>query len=309
MIGEKLGCHTSLGVSNVSFGLPDRDSVNSVFFAQALENGLSAAIMNPDSLTMRSVWYTHLVLRGLDENCGAYLEFAEFRSRQTPVVASAGTSSAAASISMEGSDLQRAVSKGLGDRAAQLTVELLKTQKPLDIVQDEIIPALDAVGRGFEQKTVYLPQLLMSAEAAKAAFGEIKKQMEQLPHGGTVSKMKIVLATVHGDIHDIGKNIVRLLLENYGYTVIDLGRDVPPERVVEEVVRQQAPVLGLSALMTTTVPAMQETIRQIREKAPWCKVVVGGAVLTQEYADMIGADRYCKDAMEAVRYAESLALE
>lgn len=309
MIGEELGCHTSLGVSNVSFGLPDRDSVNSVFFAQALENGLSAAIMNPDSLTMRNVWHTHLVLHGLDENCGEYLAFSEYRSHQTPTVVSTGVSPVSNSEPVEGSDLQRAVSKGLGERAAQLTVELLKTEKPLDIVQNEIIPALDAVGRGFEQKTVYLPQLLMSAEAAKAAFGEIKKQMEQCAQGGSTSGIKIVIATVHGDIHDIGKNIVRLLLENYGYTVIDLGRDVPAERVVEEVICQRAPVLGLSALMTTTVPAMQETIRQIREKAPWCKVVVGGAVLTQEYADMIGADRYCKDAMEAVRYVGSLVLE
>ncbi len=304
MIGEELGCRTSLGVSNVSFGLPDRDAVNSTFFAQALENGLSAAIMNPDSLSMRSVWHTHCVLHGLDENCAEYIAFSEANPQQSVNVAA--SVDPAKKEAESGSELQRAIAKGLGERAAQLTVELLKNENPLDVVQNEIIPALDAVGRGFEQKTVYLPQLLMSAEAAKAAFGEIKKQMEQTASAGSSSqKMTVVLATVHGDIHDIGKNIVRLLLENYGFGVVDLGRDVPAERIVDEVIRSHASLVGLSALMTTTVPAMEDTIRLVREKAPWCKVAVGGAVLTQEYADMIGADRYCKDAMEAVRYAES----
>ncbi len=305
LIQEKLGCHTSLGVSNVSFGLPNRDAVNSTFFAQAMENGLSAAIMNPDSDAMRMAWYTHCVLHGLDENCADYLAFSQTCVAQTPVAA-ANQASEKRTETEYGSELQKAIAKGLGDRAAMLTAMLLETREPLEIVQGEIIPALDVVGKGFESKTVYLPQLLMSAEASRAAFGEIKKFMEKNPQKGDSSRIKIVLATVHGDIHDIGKNIVRLLLENYGFEVTDLGKDVPANVIVEEVVRQHAPMVGLSALMTTTVPAMEETVRLIHESAPWCKVVVGGAVLTKEYADMIGADHYCKDAMEAVRFAESL---
>lgn len=305
LITEKLGCHTSLGVSNVSFGLPNRDAVNSTFFAQAMENGLSAAIMNPDSDAMRMAWYTHCVLHGLDENCADYLAFSQTCVQQTPVVAV--NQPIGKSTDQDcGSELQKAIAKGLGERAASLTSALLETRDPLEIVQSEIIPALDAVGKGFEEKTVYLPQLLMSAEAARAAFGEIKRCMEKNPQKSESARLKIVLATVHGDIHDIGKNIVRLLLENYGFEVTDLGKDVPAEVILDEVLAQHAQMAGLSALMTTTVPAMEETVRLIHEKAPWCKVVVGGAVLTQEYADMIGADHYCKDAMEAVRFAESL---
>ena len=189
------------------------------------------------------------------------------------------------------------------EQAAQLTAKLLESAAPLSIVQEEIIPALNIVGTGFENKTVYLPQLLMSAEAAKSAFEQIKLQM---PAEKATDKCAFVIATVKGDIHDIGKNIVKLLLENYGFAVTDLGRDVPPETVVESVVALHAPLAGLSALMTTTVPAMEETILQLREKAPWCKIVVGGAVLNQEYADAIGADKYAKDAMETVRYAEEI---
>ena len=192
--------------------------------------------------------------------------------------------------------------KGLKEQAANLTIELLETQKPLDIVNEHIIPALDIVGKGFEKKIMYLPQLLMSAEASQYAFEQIKKKMAQSKEE-TVSRGKFVIATVHGDIHDIGKNIVKLLLENYGFDVYDLGKDVPPEKVVDMVVLQKAPYVGLSALMTTTVPAMEETIKQLREHAPWAKVIVGGAVLTQEYADSIGADYYAKDAMATVRYA------
>ena len=183
-----------------------------------------------------------------------------------------------------------------------MTRKLLETVEPLDIVNEQIIPALDIVGKGFENKTMYLPQLLMSAEASQYAFEQIKIKMAE-NSSGQVSRGKFVIATVHGDIHDIGKNIVKLILENYGFTVFDLGKDVPPEVVVDCVVRENAPLVGLSALMTTTVPAMEETIKQLREKAPWAKVVVGGAVLTQEYADSIGADYYAKDAMATVRYA------
>ncbi|MGM9597795.1 MAG: homocysteine S-methyltransferase family protein [Eubacteriales bacterium] len=297
-----LGCHTSLGVSNVSFGLPCRDAVNSVFFAMALENGLSAAIMNPYSADMMKTYYTYNALSGLDENCAAYIGASDSFS----AVPSPGTAATAAARTAEdfASELQRAVVKGLRDRAADITRELLVSVPPLDIVNNEIIPALNIAGTGFENKTVYLPQLLMSAEAAKSAFEVIKTHVSG--SGKTAGKGVFVIATVHGDIHDIGKNIVKLLLENYGFDVVDLGKDVPPETVAEAVVRLHAPLAGLSALMTTTVPAMEETIKLLREKAPWCRTVVGGAVLTHEYADKIGADKYAKDAMETVRYAESV---
>lgn len=303
-IRNKLGCHTSLGVSNVSFGLPNRDAINGIFFALALENGLSAAIMNPYSGDMMKTYYTYKALKGLDDNCMEYIDAAGSFASAAPTAAVP-----AAKLSEEySSDLQYAVVKGLKEKAAEATKVLLSTVPPLDIVSGEIIPALDIVGKGFEEKTVYLPQLLMSAEAAKGAFEEIKSFMVR--EGAKSSdKGTFVIATVQGDIHDIGKNIVKLLLENYGFHVVDLGRDVPPETVAETVVTLQAPMAGLSALMTTTVPAMEETIRQLRKKAPWCKVVVGGAVLTQEYADKIGADKYAKDAMETVRYAEAVMAE
>ncbi len=292
-IKTELGCHTSLGVSNVSFGLPVRDAVNSTFFALALENGLSAAIMNPYSASMMQVYYAYRALKGMDPNCEGYIAASE----QFAVV-SAAASTAIGTTEEGRSALQRAITKGLKDEAAAITAQLLLTVQPLDIVNGEIIPALDAVGKGFEQKTVYLPQLLMSAEAAQSAFEKIKAAMPQKTGGATV-----VLATVKGDIHDIGKNIVKLLLENYGFTVRDLGRDVSPETVVQAVSEYRAPLVGLSALMTTTVPAMEETIAALREQTPWCKVMVGGAVLTADYAERIGAHFYAKDAMEGVRYA------
>lgn len=297
-IRETLGCHTSLGVSNVSFGLPNRDAVNSVFFAMALENGLSAAIMNPFAADMRKTYYAYRALKGFDENCRDYMEAsASFATVAAPV-------SQADTPATDGSPLQYAVVKGMKEKAAQLTRTLLGTVSPLAIVSDEIIPALNAVGRGFEQKTVYLPQLLMSAEAAKSAFEVIKSVITN--EESTAEKGPFVLATVHGDIHDIGKNIVKLLLENYGFAVIDLGKDVTPETVADAVVAHRAPLAGLSALMTTTVPAMEETVRLLKQRAPWCKTIVGGAVLTKEYANRIGADHYGKDAMECVRYAEQV---
>jgi len=299
-IKNELGCHTSLGVSNVSFGLPNRDAVNGVFFALALENGLSAAIMNPYSADMMKTYYTYRALKGLDENCTDYIAAAD----SFAAAVSAAPAAAEKTAEEFGSELQRAVVKGFKEKAGELTKGLLETVPPLEIVNNEIIPALNTVGEGFEKKTVYLPQLLMSAEAAKSAFEVIKSFMAD--GDKTTTKGVFVIATVHGDIHDIGKNIVKLLLENYGFDVVDLGKDVPPEKITEKVVELHAPLAGLSALMTTTVPAMEETIKQLREKAPWCKVVVGGAVLTQEYADKIGADKYAKDAMECVRYAETI---
>lgn len=300
IIRNKLGCHTSLGVSNVSFGLPSRDLINGTFFALTLGRGLSAAIMNPYSDEMMKTYFSYLALSGLDDNCGNFISFAETLPTVVSTVAGAVRNNESV---MEKSELQNAVIKGLKERAAQLTTELLQTSAPLDIVQKEIIPALNTVGEGFEKNTIFLPQLLMSAEAAKSAFEQIKSTVKG---ERTADKCALVIATVKGDIHDIGKNIVKLLLENYGFAVTDLGKDVEPQAIVNEVLKQNAPIVGLSALMTTTVPAMEETIKLLREKAPACKVVVGGAVLTQEYADSIGADKYAKDAMETVRFAEEI---
>lgn len=290
-ITDELHCHTSLGVSNISFGLPSRELVNAAFFTAAMENGLSAAIMNPYSDRMLDAYYSFNVIRGLDENC---MDFINYASNQ-----------AAPQKKAEQSDttLHEAIEKGLREKAGEITSNMLAETEPLDIVNLHIIPALDAVGKGFEEKRIFLPQLLMSAESAKASFEVIKSRMTS---DNSVKKSIVVLATVYGDIHDIGKNIVKLLLENYGYNVIDLGKNVPPQDVLDAVTKHHAPLVGLSALMTTTVPAMEETVRLIKEKAPWCKTVVGGAVLTQEYADKIGADKYSADAMETVRYAEEV---
>ena len=291
-ITEQLGCNTSLGVSNVSFGLPSRDLVNAAFFTTAMENGLSAAIMNPYSERMMEAYYSFNVVKGLDENC---MDFINFASRQEVQPTAKQESSLT---------LKEAIEKGLKEKASEITTAMLGKSAPLDIVNAHVIPALDNVGKRFEEKKLFLPQLLMSAEAAKASFEVIKATMSA--DGSSVKKGSIVIATVHGDIHDIGKNIVKLLLENYGYNVIDLGKNVPPETVLRAVTDNHAPLVGLSALMTTTVPAMEETVKLIKENAPWCKTVVGGAVLTQDYADKIGADKYAADAMETVRYAESV---
>lgn len=298
VIKEELGCHTSLGVSNVSFGLPVRDAVNGVFFALALENGLSAAIMNPYSADMMKTYYAYRALKDMDENCADYIEAsAEF------VQAIAPTQVVQKTKEEYKTELQSAIIKGFKEKSTEITQELLKSTEPLEIVQNEIIPALNIVGKGFEEKTVYLPQLLMSAEAAKGAFEKIKVAM---PQKASENRGTVIIATVYGDIHDIGKNIVKLLLENYGFSVVDLGKDVPPQEIVEKAAELDAPLVGLSALMTTTVPAMEETIKLLKERVPRCKTVVGGAVLTQEYADKIGADKYARDAMEAVRYAEEV---
>ncbi|MBE6806634.1 MAG: homocysteine methyltransferase [Ruminococcaceae bacterium] len=297
-IRNKLHRHTSLGVSNVSFGLPNREAVNSTFFAMALEKGLSAAIMNPHSAQMMNTYYTSRALNGLDANCADYIGVAD--SFATTVV----TTNSVPSAAVAGTDLQQAIIKGLRERAAVLAEEKLTTTAPMTILDEEVIPALNRVGEGFEKKTLFLPQLLMAAEAAALVAERVKTAMSTGEKAPT--KATFVLATVEGDIHDIGKNIVGLLLENYGFEVVDLGRNVPPETIVQAVTRHHAPLVGLSALMTTTVPAMEATIALLREKAPWCKVIVGGAVLTQEYAAAIGADGYGKDAMETVRWAQHL---
>ena len=306
MIREKTGCGTVLGVSNVSFGLPVREVLGSVFLTLALERGLSGAIMNPLNERMMGAMISFRTLTGRDENCAAYIRYANDLPTMQTVAPAAGTAGGVKETEAKG--LRRAVVKGLCKEAANLTRTALEEGRDsLDLVKEEIIPALDEVGQGFEAKKIFLPQLMMSAEAAEAAVAEIKKKAGN--RDAQASKGTVVLATVKGDIHDIGKNIVKLLLENYGFTVADLGKDVPPETVLEAVERLHAPICGLSALMTTTVPAMAETVALVHEKAPWCRVMVGGAVLTEEYARDIGADGYGKDAMASVRLAERFMQE
>lgn len=300
-IRDELGANTVLGVSNVSFGLPNRDVLNSTFFANALENGLSAAIMNPFSAEMTKTYYSYRALHGMDENCSEYIGFAS-RIAESSMISVHSSSSAEENPT---DSLKDMIIKGLKDKAKELSFAMLSDHKPLDIVKEHIIPALDTVGKGFENHTVYLPGLLMSAEAAKAAFEPISDALASTKEDST-DKLTIIMATVKGDIHDIGKNIVSLLLENYGFRVIDLGRDVPASSILDAALKNNASIVGLSALMTTTVPAMEETIRLLRKEAPNVKIMVGGAVLTEEYANTIGADFYGADAMSAVRYAESV---
>lgn len=326
-VREELGCNTILGVSNISFGLPQREIVNSNFFTMAMQSGLTAAIINPNSAAMMRSYYSYRALAALDEHCSDYIENASKLALVSTKIGGAnggtgnGTAGSmpggSASNASSGDDktggqaagpehqLAVSVERGLKEQAASAAEELLKTMDSLTVINSCMIPALDRVGKGFEAGTVFLPQLLMSAEAAKSAFEVIKNQMESSGEAGE-KKDKIVLATVKGDIHDIGKNIVKVLLENYSYEVLDLGKDVPPEAIVEETIKNHVRLVGLSALMTTTVPSMEETIKQLRKEAPWTKVMVGGAVLTQEYADMIGADAYCKDAMASVNYAQQV---
>ncbi len=324
-VRDELHGKTILGVSNISFGLPQREIINGAFFTMAMQNGLSAAIINPNSETMMRAYYSFRALMDLDPQCGDYISVYSGRAAslgQSAIKGGGNGSGGAAGGSAAGkgasgagamsgagatSDAALGVSieKGLKEQSAQCAKVLLETADPLEVINAQIIPALDHVGKGFEKGTVFLPQLLMSAEAAKAAFDIIK---DKLAASGQTQKKKgmVILATVKGDIHDIGKNIVKVLMENYSYEVLDLGKDVPPETIVETTVKKQIRLVGLSALMTTTVPSMEETIRQLREKAPWAKVMVGGAVLTEDYARTMGADRYCRDAMASVNYAEEI---
>ncbi len=339
---KEQGGRTVLGVSNISFGLPQRELVNAAFFSMAMDAGLSAGIINPNARAMRQAYDTFCVLQGYDEQCMNYIENYAVAPEMIPAPttsgggstgttgggavpggaagngAQGGTGAPGGSISQNGAGrsggsltLKDCIIKGLKEPAYRATKELLGdgntpgTKETMEIINEDLVPALDTVGQGFEKGTMFLPQLLMSAEAAKAGFQAIK---EYVTASGNVQEKKgtVVIATVKGDIHDIGKNIVKVLLENYGYEVIDLGKDVPPETVVATVEETKAPLVGLSALMTTTVTSMEETIKQLHKAVPWCKIMVGGAVLTQEYADMIGADFYGKDAMQSVYYTESV---
>lgn len=287
-IRETLGVNTVLGVSNISFGLPQRDVINTAFFTLALQSGLSAGIINPKSSSMMNAYYSYNALAGLDDNCTEYIE---------------SVTEAQQAVQETNVTLHTAIVKGMKDEAGACAKELLKDTAPLDVINNYIIPALDEVGAGFEQNKIFLPQLLMSADSAKAAFDVIKEYMI-LNNAEEKSGNKIVLATVHGDIHDIGKNIVKVLLSNYGFDVIDLGKDVPEETVLQAVTQNDVKLVGLSALMTTTVPAMEKTIELLHKNTD-AKVLVGGAVLTKSYAKMINADWYAKDAMESVRIAKA----
>ena len=283
------GINTVMGVSNISFGLPGRDAVNSTFFAMAMQAGLSCGIINPQSKAMLDAYYGFCALAGYDEGCQEYVK----RYADAPK---------AAPTSVSDVNLYDAIVKGLQIDAKKAAAVALADEAPLDVINKYMIPALDFVGDGFEKKTLFLPQLLMSADAAKAAFEVIR---EAVGVAETQSDT-VVIATVHGDIHDIGKNIVKVLLENYGYKVLDLGKDVPVADIVKTVQESGAKVVGLSALMTTTVSAMEATINALREVSD-CKIVVGGAVLTEEYAQSIGAEHYAPNAVSAVTYVNEVS--
>lgn len=286
-IRNTLGVNTVLGVSNISFGLPNREAVNTAFYTLAMSRGLSAGIINPNSRPMMNAFFSYKALAGKDESCQEYIKSAV----DTEIVQKT-----------ENLDLKTAIIKGMKEESARCAKELLENTESLVIINDYIIPALDIVGDGFEKNTIFLPQLLMSADSAKAAFDEIKAHFV-MSGAEQVKGEKIIIATVEGDIHDIGKNIVKVLLQNYGFDVMDLGKDVKCEKVLEEAQKNNVKLVGLSALMTTTVPNMEKTIKLLHDNTD-AKVFVGGAVLTRDYAKMINADFYARDAMESVRIAQ-----
>lgn len=292
------GVHTVLGVSNISFGLPKREYINTTFLTLAMHAGLDLPIINPNNAAMMGAVDSFLVLSNVDTNSTKYVE------KYAAIVEKEKNSQEASKLpAKDGLSVADYIKKGLGDSTAKAVEELLKINAPLDIVNNELIPALDLVGNDFEKGVIFLPQLLASATAAEAGFAVIKKHLAAT-NTATISKGKIVLATVKGDVHDIGKNIVKTILENYGFTVIDLGKDVPIETVVEAVKKHNVKLVGLSALMTTTVKSMEETIKAIRQEGLDCQVMVGGAVLTKEFAMQIGADYYSKDAKQSADIAK-----
>jgi len=330
-VRAELGCRTVLGVSNISFGLPGRPHLNAAFYTLAMGAGLSAAIINPLSAEMMAAWRAYRALTGRDRSCENWIAHASQLpmggspggsgvsplhapnggspggSGVSPLHAPNGGSPGGSGVFAASSPLVAAIRRGLkADAAEAARAELAAGRAPVEVIDGAVVPALEAVGRGFEAKTVFLPQLLMAADAAGAAFDVIRAALAKSGDAPTKVKGPIVIATVKGDIHDIGKNIVRALLENYGFKVIDLGRDVAPEAVLEAARRESCRLVGLSALMTTTVGYMEETIKLIHAELPGCKVMVGGAVLTAEYAAEIHADFYSRDAMGAVRTAEEV---
>lgn len=288
MIKDKLGVSTILGVSNISFGLPNRSIINSSFFTMALYAGLDAAIMDPYSADMMKSYHAYKVLAGKDKACMEYIKYAK------------GIEENKHENKTGELTLSYAIEKGLSDAAEKLTQKLLDTCEPVEIINTMLIPALNAAGEEFEAKKIFLPQLIMTAEAAGRAFDILKSKMPS----NTDANKRIIIATVKGDIHDIGKNIAKAMLESYGFYVVDLGRDVSPETVLANA--KGCKLVGLSALMTTTVPAMEETIRLLNQNSPETKILVAGAVLTAEYAEQIGADYYAADAMDTVRIAQKI---
>ena len=294
---KELGVRTVLGVSNISFGLPCRTYLNTTFLTMAMYAGLDLAIMNPASEEMMAAVYAYNVLTNRDKQSAKYIERFADRVPASAALAQAAKTAAPAEAELTGpyAALMKAVEKGLKGDAAARTRALLEEKQPLEVVDEALIPALDRVGAKYEKGTLFLPQLLQAASAAQSAFEEIKTAVAKNGGDGT-SKGRIVLATVKGDVHDIGKNIVRVILENYGFEVLDLGRDVPVETVVDTVRQKDVHLVGLSALMTTTLKSMEETIAALHAAKLDCKIMVGGAVLTPEYAKKIGADWYAKDA-------------
>ena len=290
LVTEKLGLRTVLGVSNISFGLPNRLLVTQAFLASALEAGLTMPIVNPNQKEIMDLVAARRVLCGEDENCRAYVErFAEEAQESKPAAPAAA-----------GMTLGEAIRRGLRKEAGRLTQEAMQARSEMEIVEQELIPALEKTGEGYEQGKVFLPQLLSAAQAAQSAFEEIRASLLKKGEKGA-ERGELIMATVQGDIHDIGKNIVITVLENYGYRVRDLGRDVPPETVVKETAERGIRLVGLSALMTTTLPAMEETVRQLKKLPDPPQVMVGGAVVTEGYARAIGADYYAKDVRDAVK--------
>lgn len=315
-VTQELGLHTALGVSNISFGLPERTHVTESFLTQAMYCGLDFPIINPNSRAIMDAVASFRALSGQDENCMAYIQRMSDPSREKMVQASAKStaqgSRAASPASSGPSDadqsprarIERAILKGLKKETREITVELMQTMEGMDIINQMIIPALDIVGDQYEKQILFLPQLINAADAACAGLDYIKSRISG--GGQSVSKGKIIVATVEGDIHDIGKNIVKVVLENYGYQVIDLGRDVPVQKVVDTAIEQDVHLIGLSALMTTTVVSMKKTVDALRESGHPCKIMVGGAVMTQEYADEMGADYYVADAKASADAAKEV---
>ena len=307
MVKEKLGLKTALGVSNISFGLPARIIVNRTFLAMAMECGLDLPIINPNDEDMMSAIYAFNVLKNVDENATRYIErYADYQVETSKrVKKDAGDGGASGGASGESADIFRCIEKGMKADTVSAVNKLLENHSEMELVNDFLIPALDNVGKGFEKGTIFLPQMLQAATAAQAGFDIIKTRLAE-SDSESVSLGDVVIATVKGDIHDIGKNIVKVIMENYGFRMIDLGRDVPVETIVDTVVEKNIKLVGLSALMTTTLKSMEDTITAVKAAAPDCKVMVGGAVLTADYAEKIGADYYCKDAMKSVEAAQEV---
>ena len=294
-VTEELGLHTVLGVSNISFGLPARENVTVSFLTQAMYAGLDFPIVNPNQKAIMDAVASFRVLSGEDRDSERYIGRFAAAPESAPAKAPAGETS-----------LMEAIGRGLRQETAALAEKALETLSPMDVIDTLLIPALDRVGERYEKQEIFLPQLINAANAACEGFEAVKRRIAESGADTAASRGKIVIATVHGDIHDIGKNIVRVVLENYGYTVVDLGRDVPKETVVEAVRRENARLVGLSALMTTTVVSMAETIEALRDSGAGCRIMVGGAVLTPEYAKEIGADYYAKDAKQAADIAKEV---